>query len=65
MNRADIVTRSLTGELSRWSLAKLPAQELAGAAERYIPCLPLRFDEATGGLVEQDPACDVPVGSAR
>jgi WD40 repeat protein len=59
---ADVVTRSRTGEISRWHLTKLPeSPERIGLLERYLHCLPLRFDETTGGLVDQQPetACDI------
>ena len=53
----DIVTRGFTGEVSRWNVSKLPPVETIDRAAR---CLPLRFDENTGGLVEQTPACELP-----
>ena len=59
---ADVVTRSRTGEISRWHLTKLPeSPDRIGLLERYLRCLPLRFDETTGGLVDQQPetACDI------
>jgi WD40 repeat protein len=53
----DIVTRSSTGEISRWKLAPhLPAKDFL---DRYIRCLPLRFNEKTGGLVDQQQPCDI------
>ena len=53
----DIVTRGFTGEISRWNVSKLPPIE---AIDRCVRCLPLRFDEHAGGLVEQQSACDIP-----
>jgi WD40 repeat protein len=53
----DIVTRGFLGDVSRWSVSKLASAE---TIDRVVRCLPLRFDEDTGGLVEQMPDCDVP-----
>jgi WD40 repeat protein len=53
----DIVTRGFTGEISRWNVSKLPSQAMI---ERCVRCQPLAFDENTGGLVEQQPSCDIP-----
>jgi WD40 repeat protein len=63
----DIVTRSCTGEISRWTLARLASsQDAVRSFDRIIRCLPLRFDEETGGLVEQQQmACDLPVQLLR
>lgn len=58
----EIVTRSFLGELSRW---RISPQDLAGASERYMRCLPLRFDDDTGGLVEQEAACDIPAAGGQ
>ncbi|HEX2685057.1 MAG TPA: hypothetical protein VHN14_00490 [Kofleriaceae bacterium] len=58
----DIVTRSSTGEISRWRLGTQPSsQNSFRLFDRYIHCLPLRFDEKTGGLAEQkqQTACDI------
>jgi WD40 repeat protein/serine/threonine protein kinase len=56
----DLVTRSLTGEISRWRLAPAPSsQAFASTIEHYLRCLPLRFDQDTGGLVEQQTSCDI------
>jgi WD40 repeat protein len=56
----DIVTRSSTGEISRWRLPAYPDGSTS-RFDRYIHCLPQRFDERTGGLVEQTPqaGCDI------
>jgi WD40 repeat protein/serine/threonine protein kinase len=54
---SDIVTRGFTGEISRWNVSKLP---LTQTIDRAVRCLPLRFDEETGVLVEQEPTCDIP-----
>jgi len=60
---SDIVTRSFTGEVSRWNLATPPpSHDFEGMIDRYRRCLPLRFDEDTGGLVEQDVSCDISTG---
>lgn len=48
----DIVTRGLTGELSRWQLPALPSPS---SIDDLLRCLPLRFDEDTGSLVGQPP----------
>jgi WD40 repeat protein len=57
---SDLVTRSFTGEVARWSLARPPpSQDFVGTIDRYLRCLPLRFDEDTGGLVEQQATCEV------
>jgi len=58
----DIVTRSSTGEISRWRLPAYPSsEESISRFDRYIHCLPQRFDERTGGLVEQtqQAGCDI------
>jgi len=53
----DIVSRGAAGEISRWSVSKrLPGD----AIDRAAHCLPLRFDQDTGALVEQTPVCDLP-----
>jgi hypothetical protein len=49
-----LVTRSFTGEVSRWELPALPSSP---AIDDLLRCLPLRFDEATGSLAGQKP-CD-------
>jgi WD40 repeat protein len=54
----DLVTQTLTGEVARWRLPKIPAAEFASTVERVARCLPLRLDDATGRLTEQEPACD-------
>ncbi len=60
---SDIVTRSFTGEVARWSLGKpLSSEDFVGMLDRYLRCLPLRFDADIGGLVEQA-TCDIPAGS--
>lgn len=51
----DIVTRGFTGEISRWSIPAPPPPE---AIDRIVRCLPLRFDEDSGGLVEQAPCAE-------
>ena len=57
---SDLVTRSFTGEVSRWSLAKpRSSQDFVGMIDRYLRCVPLRFDKDTGGLVEQNATCDI------
>jgi len=56
----DIVTRGFTGEIIRWSLPRLPhAMNFASFAERIARCLPLRLDDDSGRLVEQDQPCDM------
>jgi WD40 repeat protein/serine/threonine protein kinase len=52
----DLVTRGFQGEVSRWALPALPS---AAVIERVLRCLPLRFDEKVGALVEQVP-CSPP-----
>jgi hypothetical protein len=56
-NGGDFVTRGFTGEISRWNVSKLLSAE---TIDRAVLCLALRFDEDTGGLMEQAPACDLP-----
>ncbi|HSR98371.1 MAG TPA: hypothetical protein VLM79_15040 [Kofleriaceae bacterium] len=51
----DIVTRGFTGEISKWRIPEPPPQE---AIERIVRCLPLRFDEESGDLVEQAPCTE-------
>jgi WD40 repeat protein len=53
---ADIVTQGRTGEVSRWTIPRLPPAEVI---DRAVRCLPLRLDEDTGGL-EPQPPCDEP-----
>jgi hypothetical protein len=48
------VTRGYTGEIAHWKLSKPPS-----SIDGIIRCLPLRFDDETGGLVEQTQPCDV------
>lgn len=52
----DIVTRGFTGGLARWRLPKLP--DFAKTVEGIARCIPLRLDDASGRLVEQEPVCD-------
>jgi WD40 repeat protein len=51
----DIVTRGFTGEIARWTL---PSSSSSALIDHITGCLPLRFDEETGGLVEQARRCD-------
>jgi WD40 repeat protein len=53
----DIVTRTLTGELARWTLSKPTPRSII---DELVRCLPFRFDNDTGRLVEQAP-CNAPV----
>jgi WD40 repeat protein/serine/threonine protein kinase len=48
----ELVTRGFTGELAHWKLPRPPS-----SVEDITRCLPLRFDDETGGLVEQGPSC--------
>jgi WD40 repeat protein len=50
----DIVTRGFTGEVARW---KLPSPPSPSSVDRLVACLPLRFDDDAGNLVEQDQPC--------
>jgi WD40 repeat protein len=60
----DIVTRGFTGEMARWKLSKVPSsQDLVRMIGRVVRCLPMRFDEDTGGLVEQHQQCEIAIGS--
>ncbi|HEX7843031.1 MAG TPA: WD40 repeat domain-containing protein, partial [Kofleriaceae bacterium] len=52
----DLVTRGFTGEIARWRMSSPP--DLAHTVDGIVRCLPLHFDEETGGLVEQDRRCD-------
>jgi WD40 repeat protein len=54
----DLVTRGFTGEIARWRLSTPPFAELDRMVDRVVRCLPLRFDDETRGLVEQDRRCD-------
>ena len=54
----DIVTRALTGEVARWTLSTVPSlQGLVHKVAGVVDCFRLRFDEDTGGLVEQPQSC--------
>ena len=53
---SDVVTQGFTGEIARWTLPP-PPQDLI-TIDGIARCLPLRFDEETGGLVEQKQPCD-------
>jgi WD40 repeat protein len=55
---ADLVTRAFDGEIARWKLPAPPSSELNLTIDRIVRCLPLRFDDETRGLVEQDRRCD-------
>jgi WD40 repeat protein len=55
----DIVTRGFTGELARWGLRPW-SPELVLTVDGILRCLPLRFDDETGSLIEQDQRCDPP-----
>jgi WD40 repeat protein len=55
-NGNELLTRGFNGELSRW---QFPKDVSASVIDELIRCLPLRFDETTGSLVEQAP-CDRP-----
>jgi WD40 repeat protein/serine/threonine protein kinase len=63
---ADVVTRSFTGEISRWNLAKRSSSrsDFVRMIERYLRCLPRRFNEATGELVDQQETCDISADTA-
>jgi WD40 repeat protein len=54
----DLVTRGFAGEIARWRLLTPPSGELDRMVDRVVRCLPLRFDDETRGLVEQDRRCD-------
>jgi hypothetical protein len=59
----DIVTRGFTGEMARWKLSKVPSsQDLVRMIGRMVRCLPIRFEEDTGGLVKQQ-QCEIAIGS--
>jgi WD40 repeat protein len=54
-----IVTRGFTGEIARWRVSKPSSlRDLLQKVRRLIGCIPLRFDEGTGGLVAQESTCD-------
>ncbi len=54
----DVVTRGITGEISRWQISKPRSQtELVRRADSLARCAPLRFDEGTGGIVAQAANC--------
>ena len=46
----DLVVRSAVGQISRWRFREPPAPE---RLRELLRCLPVRFDEVTGGLVDQ------------
>jgi WD40 repeat protein/serine/threonine protein kinase len=54
---SDLVTRGTTGEMSRWNVSKLPSKQ---TIDRAVRCLPLRFNEKEGGMLELQPPCDNP-----
>jgi WD40 repeat protein/serine/threonine protein kinase len=56
---SDVVTRGSTGEIARWALTspRSPKPALALDLNDIVRCLPLRFDDEVGGLVEQDQRC--------
>jgi WD40 repeat protein len=56
---SDIVTRGFTGEVSRWEISRQLSPELLRSVDDITRCLPLRLDENTGSLIEQQ-ACDTP-----
>jgi WD40 repeat protein len=61
----DLVTHDFTGEISRWTLPKVPSsQDLVRRMGRIVRCLPFRLDEDTSGLVEQQRTCDPAVEGA-
>jgi WD40 repeat protein len=61
----DLVTRGFTGEIYRWRIpTPASSPEFARRLDRVLRCLPVRFDEATGGLVAQRPACEGRVGAS-
>jgi len=47
---ADLVTRGFAGDIARWTLPALPP---ASVLESLLRCLPIRFDDESGTLVEQ------------
>jgi WD40 repeat protein/serine/threonine protein kinase len=51
----SVVTRAVTGEVARWELPLV--QKLGLTVDGIVRCLPVRFDDETGSLVEQDPRC--------
>jgi WD40 repeat protein len=54
---ADLVTRGFAGDIARWTLPALPSRAVL---DSLLRCLPIRFDEETGMLVEQAP-CERPL----
>jgi WD40 repeat protein len=59
----DMVTRGFNGEIARLSLVLAP--QLGLTLDHIVECLPLRFDDETGGLVEQERGCDHETPSHR
>jgi WD40 repeat protein len=54
----DIVSQGFAGDLARWSLPKFPkSSSFAATVGRIASCLPLRLDDDSGRIVEQDTAC--------
>jgi hypothetical protein len=57
---SDIVVRGFTGEISRWTLPRRPlSPDEFQRIDDITRCLPLRLDEGTGSLIEQQP-CNTP-----
>ncbi len=57
----SLVSRGGRGELTRWLISRPSA--VGSSIERFsrlVACGPLRFDEASGSVVSQSPACDGP-----
>jgi WD40 repeat protein len=49
---AQLVSHGHTGEISRWEFPRLGS---ASALDEIVRCLPVKFDEQTGALLEQQP----------
>jgi WD40 repeat protein len=55
---SDLLTRGVDGDLARWRLPPLPSEaDFVRGLDPVLRCLPTRFDDASGDLVEQDQRC--------
>jgi WD40 repeat protein len=54
----DIVTQGFAGDLARWSLPGFPkSPSFTATVSGIARCLPLRFDDDSGRILEQDTSC--------
>jgi WD40 repeat protein len=55
----DLITRGFAGDLARWRIPPSPPEFLRGI-DHILRCLPVRFDETSGDLIDQVPRCEFP-----